>query len=62
DLLLPVGATEWLAWMGGWGGATGVVRCGHGGLEAWPLTAERVPNALGPLAALLLHRAATPAR
>ncbi|MGA1523162.1 MAG: hypothetical protein ACO4CZ_04260 [Planctomycetota bacterium] len=56
------GAAPALAWMVAWGGATAVVRCVHGGLEAWPLTAERVPNALVPLAALLLHRAATPAR
>lgn len=43
-----------LAWMVVWGAATAVIRTVHGGLEAWPLTAERVLNAAAPLALLLL--------
>jgi hypothetical protein len=50
------GASTALAWMVVWGGATAVIRCVHGGLEAWPLTAERLPNALVPLALLLMRR------
>lgn len=43
-----------LVWMVAWGAATAVVRIAHGGLEAWPLTAERVLHAAAPLALLLL--------
>lgn len=54
------GTTAALAWMVIWGAATAAVRCVHGGLDAWTLTAERIPNATVPLALLLARMHRTP--
>lgn len=54
------GTTGALAWMVIWGAATAAVRCVHGGLDAWTLTAERIPNATVPLALLLARTHRTP--
>jgi hypothetical protein len=50
-----------LVWMVIWGAATAAVRSVHGGLEAWTLTAERLPNAMVPLALLAMRKPPTAA-